>query len=221
MRKILAWFIAINVLLIRWSCRVVFVNDPRVALRAAKQSYIFAILHGQQLAAIIGREKQTGAMVSRSVDGDLLIPSLTIRGITAFRGSSRTRHQDKGGLQALQQMVQHSKSGKPTYFAVDGPKGPRGKVKRGIADLAVQANAVVLVVIALPSRRWIIKKAWDRFQIPKHFSKVTLTFAEPLKLKENESAVDFRSRIELVLAKIERDLDPAEAALNPIARPAV
>jgi hypothetical protein len=50
-------------------------------LRARLQPYAYTVLHAQQIAAIIGGEHGTGAMVLRSSDGGLLIPSLRVRGI--------------------------------------------------------------------------------------------------------------------------------------------
>ena len=205
-RKLIGWVIAIIVLLVRATCRVKYHDDPRPGLKKQKKSYIYCILHGQQLAAVMGRERKTGAMVSRSADGEILVPSLIIRGVKAFRGSS-----NKGGIEAFEQMINHSKKGLPTYFAVDGPKGPRGYVQRGIADLALQADAAVLVTMALPTRRWILHKAWDRFQIPKPFSRIDVTFTEPLHAKDGESPLDFRERINNKLIEFEKEHDPAEA----------
>lgn len=197
------------VLAFRATCRVRFHNDPRPALKEKKQTYIYCILHGQQMAAVFGREKNTGAMLSRSADGELMVPAFKMRSIVPFRGSS-----NKGGIKAFQQMVEHSNKGFPTYFAVDGPKGPRGYVKRGIADLALKTNSCILVTMALASRRWILHKAWDRFQIPKPFSRIDVIFTEPLYPKKNEDPQALRARINKLLLETERQHDPKEAKFS-------
>ncbi|MCB1146254.1 MAG: DUF374 domain-containing protein [Leptospiraceae bacterium] len=208
-RKLIGWFIAFLVITVRATCRVRFHNDIRPDLRRKKQTYIYAVLHSQQMAAIFGRERRTGAMVSKSADGEILVPSLLIRGIKPYRGSS-----NKGGIKAFEQMVLHSSKGLPTYLAVDGPKGPRGFVKRGVADLAKASGSSVLVLMAIPSKRWILHKAWDRFQIPKPFSTIDITFAEPLEFKSDESVQQFRERINLVLFEQEKKYDPEEVVFS-------
>ena len=208
-RKLIGWVIAFAVAIVRMTCRARFHNDRRPELKKKGQTYIYCILHAQQLGAVFGRERKTGAMVSRSADGEILVPSLRIRGIKPFRGSS-----NKGGMKAFEQMVEHSAMGLPTYFAVDGPRGPRGYVQRGIADLAQQTNSCVLVTMALPTRRWILPKAWDRFQIPKPFSRVDVTFAEPLYMAESEPVLDFRKRVNDRLLSQEKVFDADEAVYS-------
>lgn len=111
-------------------------------------------------------------------------------------------------------MIEYSRQGYPTYFAVDGPKGPRGFVKRGIADLAIQTESCVLVTMAIASRRWILPKAWDRFQIPKPFSRIDIYFTEPLYPQPNEESQEFRARINARLAQADEKYDPEEASFS-------
>lgn len=89
-RFIAAWSVAILSFLLRRSCRVRWHDDPRPSLHEEGCPYVYAILHCHQVAAIIGCEPGTGAMVSRSADGDLLVPSLYIHGIVPI---SRGEHQ--------------------------------------------------------------------------------------------------------------------------------
>src|SRR5664279_4068736 len=90
-------FIAIAVLILRACCRIRLHNDPRPGLRARSQSYVYSVLHAHQIAAVIHGEPGTGAMVSRSADGELLIPSLRVRRIVPIRGSNSRKTGDKGG----------------------------------------------------------------------------------------------------------------------------
>jgi lysophospholipid acyltransferase (LPLAT)-like uncharacterized protein len=198
-------------LILRATCRVTTHNDPRPALRASGEPYIYSVLHAHQVAAAIKRERGTVAMVSQSADGELLLPGLWVLGIQVVRGSNRSQHQDKGGQSALRQMVVHVTKGSPAYLAVDGPRGPRGRVRKGIALLSREAEAAVLNVVAVPSRRWIIRGTWDRLQIPQPFSRIDAYFAEPLRPREAESIEQYRRRIEHSLIQLEQDCDPAQA----------
>jgi lysophospholipid acyltransferase (LPLAT)-like uncharacterized protein len=207
------WVIAIAVLILRTCCRIRLHNDPRPKLRADSQGYIYSVLHSHQIATVIQGEAGTGAMVSRSDDGELLIPCLRVRGIVPIRGSNRHKTGDKGGLGAIDALVEHIEGGAPGYLAVDGPRGPRNRVHKGIAVLSQRTGAAVVNLVAVPSRRWIFARAWDRFQIPKPFSMIHGYFGEPIFPRTDESVEEYRKRIEISLNDLEREHDPAESQL--------
>ncbi len=96
-------------------------------------------------------------------------------------------------------------------MAVDGPRGPRGHVNKGIAVLAKQTGAAVLNVVGIPRRRWIFSNAWDRFQVPLPFTQIEGYFAEPLFYRTGESVEEFRLRIQEQLNGLELLHDPQEA----------
>src|SRR6185436_3062238 len=97
---------ALLVLLWRLTCRRRVIDDPRPALRAQGRSYIYALLHAHQLSAlVVNDDHRMAAMVSRSVDGDRLVPILRARRVLAVRGSTRSRGNDKGGRPALAQLA--------------------------------------------------------------------------------------------------------------------
>lgn len=207
----LGWLIAVALLVLRATCRTHLHDDPRGALRTRSRSYIYAVLHAHQVAAIIDGERGTGAMVSRSTDGELLIPSLRVRGIVPVRGSGRRKYHDKGGLAAIDALVEHVLAGRPAYLAVDGPRGPRNRVHKGIALLSQRTGAPVINLVVVPTRRWIVKSAWDRFQIPKPFATIHGYFGEPIYPREDEGAEQYRKRIESALNGLEEKHDPMEA----------
>ncbi len=210
--------IAALMLLLRWTCRVRLHNDPRGDLRAAREPYIYSVLHAQQLAAATCGDRGTAAMVSQSQDGALVAIGLKCVGITPIRGSSRRRGRDNGGLSALHNLIEHVRGGQPAYLAVDGPRGPRNRVHKGIAVLSRQANAAVLNVVVVPSRRWFIKRSWDRLQIPVPFCRIDTYFATPIRSQAGETAENYRRRIEASLNELEAIHDPTEAALAAASR---
>jgi len=210
LRLIAGWLGAGMILLIRWTCQVRHHDDPRPALRSAGHAYVYAFLHAHQLATVVGGEVGTAAMLSRSTDGDFLAPALRVRGIIPMRGSTRRAGRDKGGQNALQKMIAHSQAGGPTYFAVDGPRGPRNHVGKGIAVLARTTGAHILTAVALPSRRWILAKTWDRFQIPLPFARIDIHYGSPfVSTSDVESTCQ---EICATLTALETRRDPVEAA---------
>ena len=80
--------------------------------------------------------------------------------------------------------------------------------------MARQCEAAVLLMVAVPSSRWILSRSWDRLQIPKPFSSVDGYFAEPIFPASDETAEQLRQRLEAALLKLEREHDPVEAQFN-------
>ncbi|XZE55317.1 lysophospholipid acyltransferase family protein [Planctomycetaceae bacterium SH139] len=220
MKWLASWAAALAISLLRATCRIRTHHDPRPQLREQGRSYVYSILHAHQVAITIGAEPGTGAMVSRSADGQIIVPALKIRGCVPVRGSSNRRGRSKGGITALAALVQHVLTGRPAVLAVDGPRGPRNHAFKGIASLSRDSQAVVLNVITIPSRRWILSKTWDRLQIPKPFCTINAYFAEPLEMDPNESLESYRQRIEQSLNQLERTYDPAEALAADTSQPA-
>jgi lysophospholipid acyltransferase (LPLAT)-like uncharacterized protein len=208
--KLASWAIAAATLALRLTWRLRLQDDPRPALRAAGRPYVYALLHAHQLASTIDSEPGTAAMVSRSQDGELIVGTLKALGIVPIRGSSGKRGQDKGGMDALEALAAHVAGGKPAYIAVDGPRGPRNRVRKGIAVLAQRTGAVVLVAVGVPTRRWILSKSWDRLQIPQPFARIDGYFSEPLEMAAGEGVEEFRKRIEESLNALEARWDPVE-----------
>jgi lysophospholipid acyltransferase (LPLAT)-like uncharacterized protein len=216
-----SWGVAAVVLLLRWTCRVRVHNDPRGKLRSEGKRYIFSVLHAHQVSAIVDSERGTGAMVSRSLDGQIIVPALRVRGVIPVRGSGgKGRGTGRGGREALDALIAHVRGGRPAYLAVDGPRGPRGHVHKGVAVMARACDAAVLLMVAVPKSRWILKRSWDRLQIPKPFTTIDGYFAEPIFPAEDETAEQLRQRIENALLALDKEHDPSEAVHNESTPPA-
>ena len=92
-------------------------------------------------------------------------------------------------------------------------RGPRNRVHKGIAVLSQRTGAAVINMVAVPTRRWIFTRAWDRFQIPKPFTTIHGYFGEPLFYRDGEGVEQYRKRIEISLNDLERKHDPIEWGL--------
>ena len=211
MKRILPWLVGFVAVLLRATCRLRIHNDPRPKLRAQGVNYVYALLHAHQLGGILDAERGTGTMVSRSDDGDVVVPALRVCGLTPIRGSGGQSR--KGGVRALLELIKYVSAGHPAALTVDGPMGPRGCVHEGVVLLSKKTGAAMLPLIVVPSRRWVIKKAWDRLQFPMPFATIHHHYGDPIFPSDTESKADFAQRIELELKRLELKHDGSEATL--------
>lgn len=118
-------------------------------------------------------------MISRSADGDLVAEIAVRAGWQPVRGSS-----SKGGFQALREMIVCLRKLRLAGHILDGPQGPAGRIKPGIALLALAADAAVVPVYLTAERAWQLN-SWDRFLLPKPFSRITIRFGRPFYFKRS------------------------------------
>jgi len=117
------------------------------------------------------RKFRCSILISRSFDGELIARTLSILGFDSVRGSSS--RGGAAGLLALQQVLE---SGLPVIFTADGPRGPIYQTKMGPVKLAQMTQQLIGSFYLLPKRAWRLN-SWDRFLIPKPFSKVIVSWS--------------------------------------------
>lgn len=151
---------------LEWSQRDEHLAFPRV----------FAFFHGQQMALLAARQaRRTAVVVSRSADGEIQAAVMRRLGFSVVRGSS-----SRGGAVALRAVVRELSAGRDAALAVDGPRGPRCVAKPGALLAARKSGAVVLPVASAAARVFVLGRAWDRFEIPWPFSRVTIVVGAPI-----------------------------------------
>jgi lysophospholipid acyltransferase (LPLAT)-like uncharacterized protein len=151
------------------------------------------------------REFRPIVMISQSRDGEFIADIAQRLGLVPVRGSS-----SKGGAEALKTILRKLEENPVVGHIVDGPRGPKGKVKPGLIRMAQLSGAVVLPLIMSADKAWIAG-SWDRFLIPKPFSRVTVQFEDPFSIPRKLDPEEFDSykrQIEekLIRAHAEADL---------------
>lgn len=142
-------------------------------------SYVFAIWHRNLFAGILAQSATPHTVIiSRSRDGDPVAFLCRRLGHFAVRGSSKKRGRDKGGKEAKDQMIERLKAGSPGAITVDGPSGPADEVKPGIIEMARRAGVPVVPYATVPQRCWTFN-SWDRFRLPKPFSRIDVYYGAP------------------------------------------
>lgn len=136
---------------------------------------IMACWHGRVLTATYYfRNRGIVVMISENFDGEWLARIIESFGYGTSRGST-----SRGGQRALLQMKKEMTDGRPTGFAVDGPRGPARRVQLGVVWLAKLTGNPVVPFHMEASKYWSLG-SWDRTQIPKPFSTVALVVGSPI-----------------------------------------
>jgi lysophospholipid acyltransferase (LPLAT)-like uncharacterized protein len=160
---------------------------------------VFAFWHRSLLAcAHRFRSLDIAILISPSFDGELIARTVELLGFRAIRGSS-----SRGGAAGLRNMQLAYAEGHRCAFTADGPRGPVFVAKPGAAQLANSVAAPSSAApprpdgppsgtwlgcfYALPDRAWQLR-SWDRFLIPKPFSRVVLTWPAHIPAAEVTTA---------------------------------
>ena len=172
--------------------KIIKINDEHVSkLEEENKNYVFAFWHGKMLIPwYINRKKNFSALVSRSKDGDILANLLKKWQYDVSRGSSHS-----GGKEALDEILSKANSMKNVSITPDGPTGPIYKMKAG-AVITAKKTQIPLVMVGVYNEKKYVLKSWDRFEIPKMFSKSVLVFSDPVYVDENLSYENTTKKID-------------------------
>jgi lysophospholipid acyltransferase (LPLAT)-like uncharacterized protein len=164
------------------TCRIRIVGDEQLRALVAEHGAIVPVCWHQHLlfcARFLVSPKagalKPGFMISPSVDGEA--PSALARSYGAYvvRGSGSYT-----GLRAVRGAHQAIvKDGVSPAVTPDGPRGPRFKFKPG-ALFASQISGKPVVPLAFAGKGAWVLKTWDKFVIPRPFSRVCIAIGEPL-----------------------------------------
>jgi lysophospholipid acyltransferase (LPLAT)-like uncharacterized protein len=143
---------------------------------------IMAFWHGRIFHATVRfRHRGIVVMISENFDGEWIAGLIERFGYGTARGST-----SRGGLRALLQLKRELAAGKPVGFALDGPRGPARVAQAGALWLA-KATGNPVVPFHLEANRYWTLGSWDRTQIPKPFSTVSVVVGEPVEVAADAS----------------------------------
>lgn len=181
-------------------------------LYAAGQPFILALWHNELLVPTFCRGKwRAGAIISQSRDGEILTQVMSRLNYRSIRGSS-----SRGGVRALisakKALLFHKEV---LCVTVDGPRGPRHKVKDGIIFLAQMTGAPIIPMRAYIPKAKVFRKAWDHFRLPLPFSRVCVLFGEAYTIPSSALDEDGMARERARLESKMTELLPGNKAPDP------
>ncbi len=165
---------------------------------AETQQYVHVFWHAHILLMVYSYVgPQLVFMISRSRDGEMIARTVERFGYVLARGSSSA-----GAVPAMRELFRAVRQGHDIGFTPDGPRGPSRKVQPGCI-VAAQHFGLPIVPVALgASRAWKLR-SWDRFVIPKPFSRVLLAYGEPLTVAKDEPLEAASARLEEAMLRLE------------------
>ena len=174
------------------SIRIKIENGEAVQkLIAEKKNFVVAFWHGSMLLGwFLHRGKNSAALVSKSKDGDLLSNVLTNWDFEVARGSSHV-----GGGEALIILLKSAEDGYIIAITPDGPTGPIYKMKPG-AVITAKKSGIPLFLLGIGNSKKRILKSWDKFEIPKFFSKSVAVYSDPIFINADLSYDETSKKIE-------------------------
>lgn len=177
------------------------------AARASGRPLVGAFLHGHMIALLAFMARPGNGrwvlMCSQSSDGDTMAEIERRLGFEVVRGSSGS-----DGLQALVDMVRMVRSdpGLGSCLAVDGSRGPAGRVQQGVLSLAQHTGGSIVPVAAAARPAKVFHRAWDEPILPLPFARVDVVYGEPIEVPRRmspEHAEQLRKQVERALSELQ------------------
>ncbi|MBV6492598.1 MAG: hypothetical protein LDLANPLL_00593 [Turneriella sp.] len=187
--RLMKWYIEF---VYRSSRLLAFEVHPKTEALLAdpKGQFIIAMWHNRLMYTIYslpdnvaGRGHDILAIISQSSDGELIARVTQMWGAYTARGSS-----SRGGTAALKKILRYTKLHFHPLITPDGPRGPVYTVKEGLPAMARLANLPIVPMCYDVEKKWIAR-SWDKFIIPKPFTKAVLCYGEPIYL-DKEMPID-------------------------------
>ena len=178
-----------------WTLRYQITGLEQMSGKYGARPVIFALWHNRIFAMPYSKprlspDREVCVLTSASKDGAILERAVKGFGITSVRGSSSRR-----GAAALISLKKKLKAGVTVTITPDGPKGPRYKLQPGVVKLAQTSGAPIIALSIEFKKCWRLK-SWDKFCIPKPFSKVLVHLEDGVEIPKGISDDDFEKTTE-------------------------
>jgi lysophospholipid acyltransferase (LPLAT)-like uncharacterized protein len=205
--------------LLDWTWRYRETGGERLeAALADPRPTIVAFLHGRTFTLLrhfTRPGRRWVSMCSKSLDGEAMARIEERLGLDVVRGSS-----GRDGLQAVQEMIRRVRRapGTGAALAVDGSRGPRGRVQGGIVRLARWTGGTILPITASARPAWIFHRAWDRTLLPLPFARVEVAYGAPIEVPgdlDAAGAETLRRLVEERLVALQGQADAASGFADP------
>jgi lysophospholipid acyltransferase (LPLAT)-like uncharacterized protein len=158
------------------------------------ERFIYALWHEAILFPLIFHSR-IRVLVSQHADGEWIARVCRHLRYGVVRGSST-----RSGIRALLELLRHGRDSNLLVIP-DGPRGPRRQVQPGLVYLASRTGLPIVVIGVGYDSPWRAR-SWDRFAVPRPFSKAVGVIARPIKVPAGigrEQLESYRQAVEHAL----------------------
>ncbi len=160
--------------------------------------YVHVFWHAHLLLMVYGyRGPGLAFLISRSLDGELISRTVERFGYFPVRGSS-----SRGSVMGMRAIFRAFREGKDVGFTPDGPRGPARVVQPGCVAAARHLGVPVVPLALGASGAWRLR-SWDRFIVPRPFSRVLFAYGEPVPIPRGMSIEEGCERVREALLAVE------------------
>jgi lysophospholipid acyltransferase (LPLAT)-like uncharacterized protein len=189
------WLIAFGFRMLDWWARTLryeIVDRSNLTSTPVTENYVGALWHNRLLliSYVLKRfapHRPGAGLISASRDGDLIAPLVERFGFQAVRGSS-----SRLGATGMLELVGILAAGRDVLLTPDGPRGPVYELGPGIILLAQKSGAPIQPINLEFSSCWRLN-SWDRFILPRPFSKVRVIFGPLHHVKSTNTPEEFEA----------------------------
>jgi lysophospholipid acyltransferase (LPLAT)-like uncharacterized protein len=194
--------------------RVCISREEGAQQNVAQRPLIISFWHACIIpATYLFRNVGIRVMSSNSYDGEYMGRIIHRFGFVAVKGSS-----SRNAVRALLGLRRALQQRWAVAFTLDGPRGPRYKVKPGPVALA-RSSAVPLGSFHIAvDRAWVLN-TWDRLIIPKPFSRALMRFGKLIPVPADASDADLERYQQELQVSLDRVREFAEANINKVGTP--
>lgn len=163
------------------------------------QRYIYAIWHENLLLpAVKFGCPDLAVLISKHADGQILGSLITTMGMGMVLGST-----NRGGIEAVRQLITGNAGRKHLAITPDGPRGPRRVVQPGTIYVASRTGMQIICVGVGYQRPWRAK-SWDRFAIPRPRSRARIVCSDPIAVPAGLRSEGLETYRQIVQAEMDR-----------------
>jgi hypothetical protein len=161
-------------------------------------------------ATYVCRDMGVRVMSSFSYDGEYMGRIIKKFGYVPVKGSS-----SRNPVRALLGLRRALEDGWTVAFTLDGPRGPRHKVKPGPVGLGRSSGLPLSSFHTGVDKAWVLN-SWDRMMIPKPFSRVLVRFGKLIPVPRDATDEDLVRYNEELQAALDRVCEFAEANVGKV-----
>ena len=170
-------------------------SDSPVLVCMWHANFIFPMIYFKRFVP------QIQVVSSTHSDSNILANVLKKYGFYLIKGSS-----SRGAKKVLKEMISaYKKSDTAIAITNDGPKGPPRVAKEGSVALAYKLNAHIIFMTGRSRSFWEIK-TWDRFILPKPFSK-NIVYIKKIDFPKGLAKEEIAPFATSAMNQIENDID--------------